>query len=45
VKELDGNGKPREGENWKILTVPGLKPFLGISIYIGLKRQSNMKRY
>lgn len=35
--ELDPNGNSRGGPKWEDLTLPGLKAFLAIVIYIGMK--------
>jgi hypothetical protein len=43
--EVDDNGKPRGGEKWETLTVPGLKAFLGVSILMGMKKQPNLRTY
>ena len=38
MEEEDKKGKPRGGEDWKMLTAPGMKAFLGISVYMGMKK-------
>jgi hypothetical protein len=43
--EDDGNGGTMGGDKWEPLTVAGLKAFMAIHIYIGLKRQPNLKTY
>jgi hypothetical protein len=45
VEEVDDNGKPRGGEAWELLTVLGLKALIAISIYMGMKKQPNLKTY
>jgi hypothetical protein len=37
--EDDGNSGTRGGEKWDPLTIAGLKAFMAIHIYIGLKKQ------
>jgi hypothetical protein len=37
MEEEDKKGKPR-GEDWEILTILGLKAFLGIYIYMEMKK-------
>jgi hypothetical protein len=41
----DDNGKPRGGEDWELLSIHGLKAFLGIYVYMGMKKQPNLKSY
>jgi hypothetical protein len=45
VQEVDDHGKPRGGDSWVLLTIPGLKAFLAISMYMGMKKQPNLKTY
>jgi hypothetical protein len=40
-KEIQGGGGPK----WENLTVPGLKAFFAIHMYMGMKRQLNYKSY
>ena len=42
-EEVDENGKPRGGGAWELLTILGLKAFLAISIYMGMRKQPNLK--
>jgi hypothetical protein len=42
---LDAFGNTRGGRTLKNLTVPGLKAFLAIHMYMGMKRQLNYKSY
>ena len=43
--EVDGNGDSRGGANWESLTVAGLKTFLAVILYMGMKRQPNIRSY
>jgi hypothetical protein len=40
---VDALGNTRGGPKWEDLTVSGLKAFLAIHMYIGMKRQLNYK--
>ena len=40
-----GDGKTIGGRMWKEVTVPELKYFIAISLYIGMERQSSLKSY
>ena len=41
----DGNGGTRGGDKWDPLTIARLKAFMAIYMYIGLKKQPNLKTY
>jgi hypothetical protein len=41
----DAQGNTMEGPKWVNLTIIGLKAFLTIYMYMGMKRQSNLKSY
>jgi hypothetical protein len=43
--EGDGQGGTRGGDKWEHFTVAGLKAFMAIHVYIGLKKQPNLKTY
>jgi hypothetical protein len=45
MESLDAHGSTRGGPKWETLTVPGLKAFLAIHMYMGMKRQPNYKSY
>jgi hypothetical protein len=40
-----GGGKTYGGVDWEPLTIPGLKAFIAVLLYIGMKRQPNRKSY
>ena len=40
-----GGGKTYGGVDWEPLTIPGLKVFIAILLYMGMKRQPNYKSY
>jgi hypothetical protein len=40
-----GGGKTYGGVDWEPLTVPGLKAFIAVLLYMGMKRQPNRKSY
>jgi hypothetical protein len=42
---VDGEGNAPRGQRWRRLLVAGLKAFFAISMFMGLKRQPNMKIY
>ena len=41
----DALGKTKGGENWKEFTISGLKSFMALAIYMGMKKQPNYKTY
>jgi hypothetical protein len=41
----DGKGGTMRGNKWEHLTVAGLKAFMAIPIYKGLKKQPNLRTY
>ena len=43
--EVDGFGNTMDSEEWKEFTVPELKVFMAIWLYMGMKRQLNIKSY
>ena len=45
MEHLDAHGNTQGGKKWENLTVVGLKVFLAIHIYMGIKRQLNYKTY
>jgi hypothetical protein len=45
TESLDAHGSTRGGPKWETLTVPGLKAFLAIHMYMSMKRQPNYKSY
>jgi hypothetical protein len=45
TEPLDAHGSTRGGPKWETLTVPRLKAFLAIHMYMGMKRQPNYKSY
>ena len=45
TQEVDEKEKLRWGEDSELLSVPGLKAFLGISVNMGMKKQPNLKSY
>jgi hypothetical protein len=45
VGEDDGKGGTRGGDKWEHFMVAGLKAFMAIHVYIGLKKQPNLKTY
>jgi hypothetical protein len=45
ARQDDGAGGTMEGRRWEQLTMAGLKAFMAIHIYIGLKKQPNLKTY
>jgi hypothetical protein len=45
MERLDAHGNTRGGEKWENLIVAGLKAFLAIHMYMGMKRQPNYKTY
>jgi hypothetical protein len=42
---VDGEGNVSGGRRWKRLSVAGLKAFFAISMFMGLKKQPNIKTY
>jgi hypothetical protein len=42
---LDAIGNTMEGRNWVPITIPELKAFLAIHMYMGMKQQSNVQSY
>jgi hypothetical protein len=40
-----GDGKTYGGVDWEPLTVPGLKAFIVVLLYMGMKHQPNCKSY
>jgi hypothetical protein len=42
---LDAQGKTMEGPKWKNLIIAELKAFFAIHMYVGMKRQPNVKSY
>jgi hypothetical protein len=42
---MDALGNTRGGPKWESLTVSGLKAFLAIHMYMGMKKQPNYKSY
>ena len=42
---IDDHGHTKGGPNWENLTIPGLKAFIAIALYMGLKIQPNDKMY
>jgi hypothetical protein len=45
TEPLDARGNTRGGKKWKALTVAGLKAFMAIHMYMGMKKQPNYKTY
>jgi hypothetical protein len=45
TRPLDAQGHTMEGSKWVNLTIAGLKAFIVIHMYMGMKRQPNMKCY
>jgi hypothetical protein len=45
TRPLDARGNTMGGPKWVNLTIAGLKAFLAIHMYMGMKRQPNMKSY
>jgi hypothetical protein len=45
MERLDAHGNTQGQEKWENLTMAGLKAFLAIHMYMGMKRQSNYKTY
>jgi hypothetical protein len=45
IHPIDAQGNTMGGPKWKNLTIAGLKAFLAIHMYMGMKRQPNMKSY
>jgi hypothetical protein len=42
---VDGDGNAPGGRRWRRLSVAGLKAFIAISMFMGLKKQPNIKTY
>ena len=42
---LDAMGTTCRGPNWEELTIGGLKAFMAMALYIGMKKQPNYKTY
>ena len=42
---LDEQGNTKKGPHWKNLTIYGLKAFMALALYMGLKVQPNLKTY
>jgi hypothetical protein len=42
---MDTNGNTLGGTQWEDLTVAGLKAFMALALYMGLKKQPNYKTY
>jgi hypothetical protein len=40
-----GGGKTYGGVDWEPLTIPSLKAFIAVLLYMGMKRQPNRKSY
>ena len=45
ARAINGAGKLPGGENWKDLTLPEFKVFLAITLYMGMRKQPNVKSY
>jgi hypothetical protein len=45
ASEIDDTGKTIGGPSWEMLTVPRLKAFMAAQMYMGMKKQPNMKSY
>jgi hypothetical protein len=45
MEHLDGRGNTRGGRKWENLTFAGLKAFMAIHMYMGMKKQPNYKSY
>jgi hypothetical protein len=43
--EPDGRGNTTGGPHWEVLTISGLKAFMAVQMYMGMKKQPNMKSY
>ena len=45
ARAIDGAGKLPSGKNWKDLTLAKFKVFLAITLYMGMRKQPNVKSY
>jgi hypothetical protein len=43
--ESNGEGSTVGGPTWEVLTIAGLKAFMAVQMYMGMKKQPNMKSY